>query len=135
MLGFEEEPPVDQGMIREETIRALFDFVPSFDQTLDDWLAGCTLRPDAEVDALEDLFYCAHDAVRSAQLGGDTVPPGFHPIADGGVLHERGHASTWALSPGVAWDDTSAPETRARATGRGPLGASGGASSWRSFLG
>ena len=55
---------------------------------------------------MEDLFYCAHDAVRSAQLGGATVPIGFHPIDDGGGIHERRHALTWALSPGTDWDDT-----------------------------
>lgn len=69
-------------------------------------VARCTPRKDAEVDALEDLFYCAHNAVRSAQLGHDTVPPGFHAVVDGGVVHERRHALPWALSLGVAWDDT-----------------------------
>lgn len=106
VLGFEDEPSVERGMIRDETIRALFDFMPSLDQTVDDLLAECAPRSDPEVDALEDLFYCAHNAARSAQLGRDTVPPGFHPIADGGVVHERRHALTWALSPGVSWDDT-----------------------------
>lgn len=52
----------------------------------------------------KDLFYCAHNAVRSAQLGHDTVPPGFHAVVDGGVVHERRHALTWALSLGVAWE-------------------------------
>lgn len=93
-------------MIDRVTIRALFDFLPSLDHTIDAFLAGCTPRPDGDVDALEDLFYCAHNAVRSAQLGQDTVPPGFHPVADGGVVHERRHALTWTLSPGVAWSDT-----------------------------
>jgi hypothetical protein len=47
-----------------------------------------------------------HNAVRSAQLGEDTVPEGFHPIANGGVIHERRHALTWAISPGVSWEKT-----------------------------
>lgn len=106
ILGFSEEPPVDQGMIDEPVIGAIFDFVPTLDQTLEEFVARASPRSDAEVDALEDLFYCAHNAVRSAQLGDDTVPSGFHPVADGGVVHERRHALTWALSPGVAWDET-----------------------------
>ncbi len=106
VLGFSEEPPLDQGMIGEPTIRAIGRFLPSLDGSSSELLARCAPRPDAEVDALEDLFYCAHNAVRSAQLGDDTVPPGFHPVADGGVVHERRHALTWTLSPGVAWDET-----------------------------
>jgi hypothetical protein len=34
-----------------------------------------------------------------------TVPADFDPIANGGVIHERRHALTWALAPGVSWDD------------------------------
>ena len=62
---------------------------------------------------MEDLFYCVHNAVRSAQLAMHEenddavgiVPEGFDPIANGGVIHERRHALTWALSPGVDWDE------------------------------
>ncbi len=52
------------------------------------------------------LFYCLHNAVRSAQCGDDTVPPGFDPIGNGGVVHERRHSLTWMLSKGIEWDDT-----------------------------
>ena len=35
---------------------------------------------------LEDVFYCAHNAVRSAQTGSTTsVPKDFHPVRDGGA--------------------------------------------------
>ena len=44
--------------------------------------------------------------MRSAQLGSDTVPEGFHPVGDGGTVHERRHALTWILSAGVDWDET-----------------------------
>jgi uncharacterized protein DUF4272 len=64
------------------------------------------LRPLREVQQMEDLFYCAHNAVRSAQAGRQTVPEGFHPVLDGGGVHERRHALTWCLSPGVSWEDT-----------------------------
>ncbi|MEY3241707.1 MAG: hypothetical protein RIR11_3146 [Bacteroidota bacterium] len=52
------------------------------------------------------LFYCLHNAIRSAQCGDDTVPPGFDPISNGGVIHERRHSLTWMLSKGIEWDDT-----------------------------
>ena len=56
---------------------------------------------------MEDLFYCAHNAVRTAQMGGKAaVPEGFHPVRDGGAIHERRHSLTWALSPGVEWEET-----------------------------
>jgi len=97
IVGFEPKPPVSGEMIDGKTIRAmLFDFEPS----------AKAARTEAEVLDLEDLFYCAHNAARSAQLGGKTVPKGFHPIAGTGVIHERRHALTWATSPRTKWDDT-----------------------------
>ncbi|MBX3275809.1 MAG: DUF4272 domain-containing protein [Sandaracinaceae bacterium] len=106
-LGFEPEPTVDGPMIGEPIIRALFfEFLPGLDATVADLLAKAKPRSLEEVARREDLFYCAHDAVRSAQLGEDTVPEGFDPRADGGVVHERRHALTWMLSAGVGWDDT-----------------------------
>lgn len=60
-----------------------------------------------QVAQLDDLFYCAHNAVRSAKTGVKYAhPKGFHPILNGGVISEKRHALTWALSPSVAWDDT-----------------------------
>ncbi len=97
ILGFDKKPPASGDMIDTKTIRAmLLDFEPK-DQAA---------RSEDEVLDLEDLFYCAHNAARSAQLGGKTVPRGFHPIAGTGVVHERRHALTWATSPRVKWDDT-----------------------------
>ena len=97
VLGFEVEPET-RGQLAGKTAKALvFDFVPSGERKA---------RPLARVRATEDLFYCLHNAVRSAQNGGDTVPNGFSPIAEGGAIHERRHALTWCLSPNVSWDDT-----------------------------
>lgn len=97
ILGFDPCPPVSGEMIDGKTINAmLFDFEPKKDN----------VRSESDVLDLEDLFYCAHNAGRSAQLGGKTVPKGFHPIAGTGVIHERRHALTWATSPRVKWDDT-----------------------------
>ena len=87
-------------------VRILFDFLPGHDASVSDLVARAQPRSFQEVLELEDLFYCAHNAVRSAQLGRATVPDDFDPISDGGCVHERRHALTWLLSPGVDWDDT-----------------------------
>ena len=106
VLGFEQQPSL-QGMISDETVAELLRFFfAGNDKTLQNFLARIVPRNIHEIRAREDLFYCAHNAARSAQLGENTVPPDFDPISDGGVVHERRHALTWALSPGVAWEDT-----------------------------
>ncbi len=97
IMGFDEAPPPSGEMIQTKTIRRLMlEFEP----------AKKIARSEDDVLALEDLFYCAHNAGRSAQLGGKTVPKGFDPIAGTGVIHERRHALTWATSPRTAWDKT-----------------------------
>ena len=106
ILGFEPPPPFHQGQLpREVSTRMLNEFLPDFDATLAGFVAACTLRSAAEVGQLEDLYYCAHNAVRSAQQGEDTLPTDWHPMRDGGAIHERRHALTWSLSPGVAWEE------------------------------
>lgn len=106
-LGFDPEPPFSVGQLPHEVTRSIFDFVPGLeDGTIESFLADSTARSAKEVVAKEDLFYCAHNAVRSAQLGRPTVPPEFHSVGDGGAIHERRHSLTWCLSPGVDWDDT-----------------------------
>jgi len=107
VLGFEPEPSVESAQIRRDISRSMIsDFLPGLDRTIADLLAKAAPRDTADVIALEYRFYGAHNAVRSAQLGGNTVPKGFDPIAHGGAVHERRHALTWCLSPGVAWGDT-----------------------------
>jgi len=106
-LGYEETPTIEAEQISSDTQNAvLHGFLPSFETSLDEFVAQLSPRGASEVAALEDLFYCAHNAVRSAQLGGDTVPKGFHPMLHGGVVHERRHALTWCLSPGTVWEET-----------------------------
>jgi len=98
VLGWEKQPDVDGNMIDDDTIEAMLtDFMTRQPQL--------KLRSIDEVAALEDLFYCAHNAAVSARLGQDTAPESFHPIMNGGVIHERRHALTWCLSD-CAWDDT-----------------------------
>lgn len=107
VLGFAHEPEVDCGQIPEGIVNGLFsDFGLGLDADVIALQTARDPRPVDEVAALEELFYCAHNAVRSAQLGNRTVPRGFDPMRDGGTVHERRQALTWSLSPGVAWDDT-----------------------------
>jgi hypothetical protein len=107
ILGFEPEPAIEASQIDTAVSRPMmFEFLPSLDGSLADLLSKSRIRPREEVIALEYRFYCAHNAVRSAQLGENTVPEGFHPVLHGGAVHERRHALSWSLSPGVTWDET-----------------------------
>ena len=105
VLGFAPAPDL-VGLIDRDIQGSLLRFLPAPSASLAAYLALRQPRAVHEVDALEDLFYCAHNAVRSAQLGHQTVPPDFHPILHGGAVHERRHALTWSLSPDTDWEDT-----------------------------
>ncbi|UJF25220.1 DUF4272 domain-containing protein [Suttonella sp. R2A3] len=107
VLGFTIEPEVSIGQLPNDITSALmYDFLPGLEASVDDILSANQPRSLEEVVKLEDLYYCAHNAVRSAQLGHDTLPEGYHPISDGGAIHERRHSLTWCLSPGISWEDT-----------------------------
>ncbi len=107
VLGFDPEPSLAASQIEEEVIQSIiFDFLPGLDATVSQLLEKSTPRSSEQVVEKEYLFYCAHNAVRSAQLGGETVPPGFHPIIHGGAIHERRHSLTWCVTENVTWDDT-----------------------------
>lgn len=107
VLGFENEPPLGEPLIDSDIFRPILDFLPKIGGDLKAYTESAPLRSEQEVKALEDLFYCAHNAVRSAQMGSaHLVPEGFHPMVAGGAIHERRHALTWALSPGTPWDET-----------------------------
>jgi hypothetical protein len=107
VLGFEPEPGLEASQIREDVTRPMFyDFLTDLDGTIDGLLAKAAPRPSADVIAMEYRFYCAHNAVRSAQLGGATVPDEFDPIEHGGAVHERRHSLTWTLSPDACWEET-----------------------------
>jgi hypothetical protein len=106
-LGFPEAPSVDQGQVSGKLGKHLMlEWLPNNASECRALEADCALRSVSEVQALEDLFYCAHNAVRSAQLGGTTVPEDFDPVNEGGCIHERRHSLTWLLSPGIGWDET-----------------------------
>lgn len=105
ILGLEHAPQPDGVPLQGEPASALLQFVGLPTANFSRWITTFKLRPQEEVIALEDLFYCAHNAVRSAQQGEETVPEDFDPVFNGGVIHERRHALSWALSPGVSWND------------------------------
>ncbi len=107
ILGFDANFNVDGVMVGGDRLdRMLFEFIGDLGQDLPAWTASRVPRSEREVIVKEDLFYCAHNATTSAQLGRPTVPQGFGPIAGGNVIQERRHALTWAISPGVRWKDT-----------------------------
>lgn len=108
VLGFDPPPDPMLGQIPNDISRAVvLDFLPGLDASIDDLLDAAQPRTIQEVVELEDVFYCAHNAVRSAQTGSTTaVPREFHPVRDGGAIHERRHSLTWAISPGIEWEET-----------------------------
>ncbi|MBK9072187.1 MAG: DUF4272 domain-containing protein [Myxococcales bacterium] len=107
VLGFEPAPGFDGAMIDQATGQAMVvEFAGAMSVTLAELVARATPRSAAQVIAMEDLFYCAHNAARQAQSGAATVPSGFDAVVSSGVIMERRHALTWCLSPGIDWDDT-----------------------------
>ena len=106
ILGLAPVPSATSGQLSSDIIDTMLeDFVPEFDITVEDLLAKSVLQEIEQVVVQNDLFYCAHNAVRSAQLGSPTVPDDFDPVASGGAIHERRHSLMWALSPGTEWDN------------------------------
>lgn len=108
MLGYEPAPDPAGFMIEDERIKTIFyEFIPPLATPFTEWLSGKTLLKFEDIVFMEDLFYCIHNAARSAVIGRkDTVPETFHPLENGGVIQERRKALTWALSNGVKWDET-----------------------------
>lgn len=107
ILGFDVALVVEGTKVGEGLIeKMLFDFLGDLAQPLATWIESHPPREKMVVLEKEDLFFCAHSAVRKAQFGDDTLPEGYHPVINGGVILERRHALTWAISLGAAWDDT-----------------------------
>lgn len=106
-LGYALEPGIDGQMTSDQGL--VHEVIPMDPESFD--RSSYALRPAEDIARFEDLFYCVHNAARSAQIAppheaGRFVPEGFDPIVNGGVIHERRHALTWMVSPGVSWDDT-----------------------------
>ncbi|WP_298507557.1 DUF4272 domain-containing protein [uncultured Kordia sp.] len=105
-FGYEEPKIYGNMMAGEQMQEILMNYTCSLDENLNEWASQQETLTEEAVIQKEDLFYCLHNAVRSAQLGRDTVPDGFDPVGNGGVIHERRHSLTWMLSAGTTWDDT-----------------------------
>jgi hypothetical protein len=108
ILGLADVPSAITGQIPEETSGNLMAlFLPAFSVTAKSLLLQGRTQPIEKIVQMEDLFYLAHNAVRAGQAGHtEQLPDNFHPIADGGAIHERRHSLTWALAPGAQWDQT-----------------------------
>lgn len=105
-FGYHEPEMMGQMMTGEQMQEILMNFSCSLDEKIEEWVNRQKTISEEELIKKEDLFYCLHNAVRSAQLGGQTVPEGFHPVGNGGVIHERRHSLTWMLSKNVSWEET-----------------------------
>lgn len=106
-FGYKEPEITGQMMSGEQMQEILKDFSCPIDGNIEDWIKDKPTLSEEELIQKEDLFYCIHNAVRSAQFGGgNTVPNGFDPMGNGGVIHERRHSLTWMLSKGIAWKET-----------------------------
>lgn len=105
-FGYQEPELSGEMMSGEQMQTILANHTCPLDENITEWIENKSTVSEEDVVKKEDLFYCLHNAVRSAQLGSNTVPDGFDPIGNGGVIHERRHALTWMLSKGIAWDET-----------------------------
>ncbi|MBX2948680.1 MAG: DUF4272 domain-containing protein [Crocinitomicaceae bacterium] len=105
-FGYNDPDITGQMMTGEQMQEILINYTCPLDGKIEDWLETMEIVSDEDLKKKEDLFYCIHNAVRSAQLGEQTVPPDFNPLVNGGVIHERRHSLTWMLSSGIDWDDT-----------------------------
>lgn len=105
-FGYSEPEITGEMMSGEQMQEILKDFSCPLNKSVEEWIKNKTTLSQEKITQKEDLFYCLHNAVRSAQMGGKTVPNGFDPMGNGGVIHERRHSLTWMLSKGVSWEET-----------------------------
>jgi len=105
-FGYKEPEFTGQMMSGEEMQVILKDYSCPLDESVEDWIKDKKTLSEEKLIQKEDLFYCLHNAVRSAQFGKETVPSGFDPMGNGGVIHERRHSLTWMLSKGISWEET-----------------------------
>lgn len=105
-FGYKEPDMFGNMMTGEQMQEILMNYTCPLGEKVEEWMNKKDTISEEELIKKEDLFYCLHNAVRSAQLGHQTVPPNFDPIGNGGVIHERRHSLTWMLSNGIEWDET-----------------------------
>lgn len=105
-FGYIEPDISGQMMTGDQMHDILTNHTCPLDGIVDFWIRDKKTISEVEILNKEDLFYCLHNAVRSAQLGRETVPSDFDPGLNGGVIHERRHSLTWMLSKNTGWDET-----------------------------
>ncbi|MGV7106096.1 DUF4272 domain-containing protein [Flavobacterium sp. U410] len=105
-FGYDEPEIFGNMMSGEKMSEILMNFTCPLDEKIEEWIKTKKIVSEEMVLKKEDLFYCLHNAVRSAQLGRKTVPLNFDPIMNGGVIHERRHSLTWMVSKDIDWDET-----------------------------
>ncbi|WP_075343884.1 DUF4272 domain-containing protein [Tenacibaculum agarivorans] len=105
-FGYKEPEITGEMMSGEQIQEILATFTCPLDEKMEEWIIDKETISEHQLIQKEDLFYCLHNAVRSAQLGRETVPNGFNPMGNGGVIHERRHSLTWMLSKDTIWEET-----------------------------
>lgn len=105
-FGYKKPDIMGEVMFGYQMQEILANFSCPLNKNVREWAEERVTISREELIKMEDLFYCLHNAVRRAQLGGDTVPNGFNPIENGKIIHERRHSLTWMLSKSVVWEKT-----------------------------
>jgi len=105
-FGYKEPEITGQMMAGDQMQDILSNYTCKLDGRIAEWIKDKEQVSKDDLLQKEDLFYCLHNAVRSAQLGSDTVPDGFDPMGNGGVIHERRHSLTYMVSKDTSWEDT-----------------------------
>ena len=86
ILALSPFPTIEAAQIPRDFSGAIvFDFVGT-DNSVHQFLQNPNRRTVEHVIVMEDCFYCAHNAVQSAQTGEDAVTARFDPIGHGGVV-------------------------------------------------
>lgn len=87
--------PCEQQMPQSIMVDIRDNFLRQFDRSFDDLMEASSLQPLELIVTLEDFLYCIHNGFRNMQ-----------DVERAGLIQERRQSLTWALSPGVNWDDT-----------------------------
>ena len=129
VFGYANEPSIDGKPIGDDAMPVLIRSPYNVDTHR---LAAeqALIRPVEEIVCLEDLYFCLHNAARTAVLTPGRWqrtgfvsrlvdvfrkkerspvpgPPGQTLAVLYRVIEERRHALTWVLSPGTPWEETS----------------------------
>jgi len=89
----------------EHAKRLLLADTPNVNCEIDAWVAASRRRPTQEVVVKEDYYYCWHNAARNIVHGGLANPTDLPGPVLVGLVQERRHALTFALSS-CHWDET-----------------------------